>query len=80
MRPEELIRQLEEAIEQNPNPGRHDMGLTLVATRSPGPVLGVRCERLGPAKGGTAWNVPARSLVKALAHVRAELADRGINP
>jgi len=71
-----LISLLEDAIQRNPDRAndKHAIGLTLVSGRSPGPVLGIRCKRLGPVRDGTAWAIPARSLDKALENLRAALA------
>jgi len=76
MNPHQLISLLEDAIKRNPDRGndKHAIGLTLVSGRSPGPAMGIRCERLGPVRGGTAWAIPARSLDKALENLRAALA------
>lgn len=55
------------------------LGLVLTGPRSPGPTLGIRCERLGPAPNGngTAWGVRVGSLAKALRTVNAAIAAEG---
>lgn len=74
----DLLRALEAASSrlEGRDVGPHTLALTLIGPRSPGPIMGIPCERLGPApRGGTAWGVRARDLPRAIVNVRRAMAE-----
>ena len=72
----ELERLLVEAIERTKGKDARALGLVLQSPKSPGPVLGIRCERLGVAPHGTAWAIPVGKLQRALDNVRQVMDGR----
>jgi len=73
---QDLRARLVSGIEKHPDDPTA-LALVLVSHRSPGPPLGIKCERLGPVKGGTAWGITVAGARKALAKLDAALLEGG---